>query len=426
MPVAKLFYQNIIWKGVFFLSSFIVTVLIARHFQASVSGQLFYLVNLYAFIILVLSLSLESAMGYFIARNEISLTRVINFCFAWTLLIAFGIIAFALLKNKMVFTKTDALAFAFICGNLLSGYGSAIAYAKRNFFLPNIINTAINIFLIFLLVFMEAMRPQIINDDTFMVIFFSIALLQGIITLLTLNLLYIKSWSLSLPTVAEGKKLFRYGLVAFAANIISFLLYRVDYWFVKHYCTADDLGNYIQVSKLAQVFFILPGMLAGAVFPLTAGGQQRGVISILASVSRVIFVLYLFCCGVLAATGYWLFPFIFGHTFQGMYLPFLFLVPGIVALSTLYTLTAYFAGKNKISVNIKGALAGLACIISGDLLLIPLYGINAAAMVSSMGYIVYHIYVLHAFTKEYGQPAISFFNFSLSDIQKIKRSIFKK
>ena len=426
MPVAKLFYQNIIWKGVFFLSSFIVNVLIARHFQASISGQLFYLVNLYAFVILVLSLSLESAMGYFIARNEISLTRVINFCVTWTLLVAIGIFAFVMLKNKMVFSRADALAFAFICGNLLSGYGTAIAYAKRNFFLPNIINTAINILLIFLLVSMEAMRTQIINDDTFIVIFFSVALLQGITTLLALSLLYAKSWSLSLPTAAECKKLFRYGLVAFAANIISFLLYRVDYWFVKQYCPAADLGNYIQVSKLAQVFFILPGILAGTIFPLTAGGQQPGVNNILASISRVIFVLYIVCCAILAATGYWLFPWIFGSTFQGMYIPFLFLVPGIVALSTLYTLTAYFAGKNKISVNVKGALAGLACIILGDLLLIPRYGINAAALMSSVGYIVYHIYVLHAFTKEYGQPAISFFNFSLSDIQKIKRSIFKK
>ena len=300
-----------------------------------------------------------------------------------------------------------------------------MAYAKRNFFLPNIINIIINLVLIGILLLMQFSQIKIADDNTFIIIFFSSMLLQGLIAVLALGIKYIRHWRPIFPTTIELRKLFRFGLTAFSANIISFLLYRIDYWFVKEYCDAADLGNYIQVSKLAQVFFILPGILAGTVFPLTAGGQRQNVNELLATISRLIFIFYIFCCGILAVTGYWLFPLLFGESFQNMYVPFLLLIPGILALSTLYTLTAYNAGKNKISTNIKGASIALAFIIVTDLVFIPLYGINGAAMISSIGYIIYHIYVLTAFTKEYGSSAISFFNFKLSDIQKIRNSIFK-
>ena len=109
-----------------------------------------------------------------------------------------------------------------------------------------------------------------------------------------------------------------------------------------------------------------------------------------------------------------------------MYIPFLLLIPGILALSTLYTLTAYYAGKNKISVNIKGALIAMVFIVLTDIYLIPAYGINAAAIISSIGYMIYHIYVLATFTRENDTAAISFFNFKASDIQRIKKSILNK
>lgn len=426
MPIAKLFYRNILWKGLFFLSAFILNVLIARHYRASVSGEIFYLINLYAFIILIAGISLESSMAYYVSKNEISTIKLINFSLVWVLVIAAGLFLYMLSIKNFYTNRINILGAAFISGNLLSNYCAAIAYAKRNFFLPNIINIGINISLIGILFLIKFFKPAIISDNTFIMIFFCSFLLQGLVSVVALGITYAKNWRLTFPTNQELKKLFRFGLIAFAANIISFLLYRIDYWFVKEYCNASDLGNYIQVSKIAQVFFILPGILAGTVFPLTAGGQRQYVNDMLATISRLIFMFYIFCCGILALTGYWLFPALFGESFKNMYVPFLLLIPGILALSTLYTLTAYYAGKNKISINIKGASIALAFMIIADLFFIPKYGIIAAAIVSSMSYLLYHIYVLYTFITEYKTSAISFFNFNLSDIQKIRNSIFNK
>jgi len=57
----------------------------------------------------------------------------------------------------------------------------------------------------------------------------------------------------------------------------------------------------------------------------------------------------------------------------------------------------------------RGSLIGLLVIVGGDWLLIPRYGIAAAALVSSAGYISYLAYLLYCFKKEYKVPASNFF-----------------
>ena len=109
-----------------------------------------------------------------------------------------------------------------------------------------------------------------------------------------------------------------------------------------------------------------------------------------------------------------------------MYTSFLFLIPGILSLSMLFTLTAFYAGKNQIGVNIKGALIALCVVITGDFLLIPAYGINAASFVSSVGYFIYLIVVLHLFVKEYQVSLSVFFVIRKSDFISIWHNIVQK
>ena len=164
----------------------------------------------------------------------------------------------------------------------------------------------------------------------------------------------------------------------------------------------------------------MPTILAGAVFPMTAGGQKSGINHLLTLLSRSIFFLYLVVCIILGLVGQWLFPFVFGESFSQMYQPFLLLMPGILSLSGLFTLTAYFAGKNKIRINIIGSVYALIIILIGDIIFIPHYGINAAALISSIGYMVYQGYIIIMFKKEFQTTLSQLFIIKSSDIKKIK------
>ncbi|MEP6595381.1 MAG: hypothetical protein ABJA71_05515 [Ginsengibacter sp.] len=426
MPVAGIFYRSLLWRGLFFISAFILNVLFARHFMASVSGEIFYLISIYSFLILIMSLSLESSMGYHVSRNEISVTKLINFCMVWAIAIAIFVFLFAeIFRNGKSLTAFTFITVSFISGNVLSNYIAGIFYAKRNYLLPNIIISGINLILILLLVTSDVFHKNIITDENYILVFFGSFIVQAVALVLSMMIKYKVKWSLIFPSAIELRKLFRFGFIALTANVLFFLLCRIDYWFVKINCSSAELGNYIQVSKLGQIFFIIPSVLSSVVFPLVASQRDEDMSVKFIMLQRILFVLYAACCVVLILTGNWLFPWVFGRSFTQMYQPFLFLVPGILSLPGLYIFTAHYSGKNKIIINIKGTSLALIVVFFSDMFLIPIYGILAAAGISSAGYIIYQLYVLHKFKKQFNRPIRDFFLVKASDIKFMRQSLLK-
>ena len=431
MQAGRTLLQSILWRGLYYVTAFIINILIARHFQASVSGTIYYISSIYALVLLFSSLSLESGIIYFAAKDEIKASKLFSFSIVWSLFI--GLITFIIVylffeDSYQGISRTLLIvsSVSFICGNLFTTYCSGLFYAKNNFIVPNCINIVITVCLIIVLPFNGTSIIPAINNDNYFYIYFCSFFVQGICMAVAAKIKYVKSSLLHFISMTEFRLLFRYCAMAFASNIITFLLYRIDYFFVEKYCTADQLGNYIQVSKLGHLFFILPTILASAVFPITASGGKTPIIKILTLLSRLIFTLYLLACLFLVLTGKWLFPYLFGETFIDMYQPFLFLVPGILALSGIFTITAYFAGKNRIRFNIIGSTVALIVIFIGDIIFIRVYGINAAAWVSSIGYIVYQVYVLVIINKEFKTTISDFFVFRISDLHNIKNYILNK
>ena len=425
MNIQKLLYQNIFWRGLFFGSAFLLNVLIARHFDAAITGWIYYLFTFFSFFTLIGSVSFEAGLIYFGSKGEISVQKMAGFSILWTLFISLLVVSAYLLM--MVFGEEIPsikfqYALLFICGNIFLSFVTSLFYAKQNYVTSNVTAIIVNVLLMILLMCIK--ENSFLNNDTFIYIYFGSFLVTAIILVFQL-VQFLPDFSFELISRKEVAKIFRYSSLAFFSNIVFFLLYKIDYWFVNRYCSLEELGNYIQISKLAQLFFILPGILAASLFPLIAGNHIKKAEEYLKTISRTIFFTYLLACLFLALVGKWLFPFIFGEGFTGMYKPFLVLIPGILALSTLYTLTAYFSGINKVSVNLKGSVLAIIFIVGGDAILIPKYGIVAAAAVSSFGYIVYHIYVLYTFNRIHKCGVIDFFYFKSGDFKTLKNSILK-
>jgi O-antigen/teichoic acid export membrane protein len=427
MRLQKLIYQGIVWRGLYYASVFIINIVIARVYRAEFSGVFNYLLNNLSFLLLVTSVSLESSLAYFSSRQEISPHKLTGIAVLTSFFSAFVSAAliwlFVTRENKEIEPGFFIISFVYGLGVVFTSYFSSLFYSVQRVVFPNIILVVVN-FAVLLVgwYYLELSPDRDSQRNLFLKLYLASFLVQGLILAFAWGFGQHGKKDMALPSAYEMKKLFNYAFAALLANIIFFLVYRVDYWFVKTFCDDVALGNYIQVSKLGQIFLLLPSIVATAVFTRTAGGNQE-IVSVIEIISRWLLVLYALIVVAVALTGYWLFPAVYGPTFNQMYLPFLLLSPGILSLSTLSLLTAFYAGKNKLGVNIRGSMIALIVIVAGSFIFIPKYGINAAALVSSIGYICFQLYVLRQFKKEYHPNVLDFFIPKLSDWDRVKQFI---
>ena len=154
------------------------------------------------------------------------------------------LVVFYFLNNTFIDGATLQNAFCFITGLLLITYTSNLFYADKNFIFPNLILSVFNIAFVLFIWLHKALQQTIIS------VYFFIFLLEGLMIALA-YIIVNQCWrTFALPNLVNGKKFFHYSLTVLLFNVLLFLVYRVDYYFVRYSAvsTPADLGNYIQAS----------------------------------------------------------------------------------------------------------------------------------------------------------------------------------
>ena len=196
----------------------------------------------------------------------------------------------------------------------------------------------------------------------------------------------------------DWKKFFSYSFVVFITNIIQFLAYRVDYWLVAFYKGHEALGLYSLAVRLSQLFWILPLLFAGIIFPQTADNKiinyELRVITLVRITVAILFSGELVALAVAKPV----IPFLFGKPYDGSVAPFIYLLPGIFLFGINILLAAYYAGKKQLHVNFIGSTMCFLVVLVLDLVLIPRFGIDGAAVASSIAYSASGLYFIWRFT----------------------------
>lgn len=422
MSFNKLLTQSITWRGFYFLSVLLVNVFLSRYLQASSTGNLYFITIIFSFMQVLLSMGVEPGTTYFASSKIIERNKLFAVNGVWAFTAA--IIMVALIR---IFFLVDAsmpqqmllpyciYGFCFVSGMCLMNFTTALYYTQENYFLPNFIWSIVN--LIFILFIPQKGTKNTETDaQQTIYMFFATYLVAGLITYLSFFIRNYDKGAITLPSKEHLSKFFRYALTAVTANVIFFLVYRIDYLFVNKYCQPQDLGNYIQVSKLGQMMIIVPQIIASVVFPRTASGDTRMEMNAtIMMIARLFSQLYLIIFIVVLLLGNLIFVSVFGETFNNMQWPMLLVLPGIFALSVLAMLAAYFSGKGNLKVNLRGAALALVVMITGDFIFVPKYGILAAAAVSTVSYCVNLAFSFSQFYKDYSVHFTEFFKWKKSD-----------
>ena len=180
----------------------------------------------------------------------------------------------------------------------------------------------------------------------------------------------------------------RFGTQGQLSNLIQLLNYRLDSYLVLLLIDASGVGLYaVGVSLSEGMWFIANSVAVVLLTNLTAGDASYA--SRMAPVA---------CRNTLLVTGLAalaggaispvVIPLLFGDAFDGAVLPFLWLLPGTVALAGTKILAAYVFSRGKPLINAAIALVALAVTIGADLILIPIFGVPGAAAGASLAYVV--------------------------------------
>jgi O-antigen/teichoic acid export membrane protein len=425
MNFKKLLAQSLLWRSLYFASMLLVNVFLSRFLKAAGTGNLYYLSNIFSFVQLVVGLSLEAGITYYVSGKTIAANKLFWFSVLWSFLVAAFVLAGFFyyqyyLQHAPLVTAMEYCFFAvcYITGVLLTGYCSSLFYAQGNYIISNVLLVILNIAFVCTLVFKTHGQYGYGMHATLRA-YFLVFFLQGIAVVLAFAVTN-KSWKeFSFPSLPQCRQLLAYSVTALSGNIIFFLVYRVDYLFVHANtaaCSDTDLGNYIQVSKMGQLLLIVPQIIASVIFPGTASGSGREELNTsLMIISRLLSQLFLGITIFTLLFGRWLFVFVFGPTFNRMQVPFLIELPGILCLSVLALLSAYFGGKGNLRVTVVGAAFALAAVVVGDYFAVPVYGIIGAAFISTVGYFINMLYSLLQFYKDYSLSWGDFFKWRKQD-----------
>lgn len=430
MQFQQLLRQGIVWRGLYFITMFVLNVVISRLFKADISGWLNYLMTIFLLVALVVNLNVESGIAYYVASKLIPRQTVVSFTIIASLIlllvVTVGMIVYANFFQDTHLTIINFIVFgvSIIVGTHLLNVFVALFQAEENFVTGNIAAACVNMVLVFVLLichYFGVAKNNLLN------IYCLSFLTQGIVAAVAYFIKLKPIQQFQLPNKEQLQLLLRYALLALIGNVVFFFVYRVDYLFVNKYSLPADLGNYIQASKMGQLLLVLPQILASVVFPRSANGSNLSFMPRqILIISRLLMQFFLLVIVGSICFGKIIFTNIFGDSFNTMHVAFSWLLPGILALSILAILSAYFSGLNQIKVNVTGALIALIVILIGDILFVKQYGIVGAAIVSSIGYTVNVAYSFYHFFKQNGLAVNALFSFEKADYYWLKLLLTNK
>jgi O-antigen/teichoic acid export membrane protein len=190
------------------------------------------------------------------------------------------------------------------------------------------------------------------------------------------------------PTV---RLLLAYGLPYAAYSIVQNFSNRFDYILLRVFGSADTVGVYSVAVGQGELLWILPTAIGFVLFPrgasLVRGDPDRASVET-AMMLRWSVLLTAFGAVVLALFAGPLTRIVYGDAFAAAATPLRILLVGIVASSFLQVLSSLLLGLGRLRLLIQTTSFGFAINLSLNIVLIPRFGMNGAAVSSAVSYSV--------------------------------------
>jgi len=197
--------------------------------------------------------------------------------------------------------------------------------------------------------------------------------------------------------LSDVKSVVQISFFVYLGAVMQFFNYRLDAYFVEFYLGSADLGLYVTAVRIAETIWILSASMSSAIVATAAAGNPKArdasfKLAILGLLIGAVAAIGLWGIGKLAIIA------LFSEKFARAAEPLMMLLPGAVILGIANVLGPYLASVGRPDVNLYNAFVSMLVTVVLDVVLIPQFGINGAAMASSAAYIVFAALTLTSFS----------------------------
>lgn len=386
------------------ISSFLVGIFIVQILGPTGKGVLGLISFNIELLVLILGLSLGSAITYFISNKKIKPEKVLSisaFLLASALVVAlvayFTIDAFgySLIVYSPEFLSPTVVLYFFLTFFFQVFKLMAIAflqgYQKIKWINVNTLIIALVNFMAITPLFLYLFTNDQLQQTEHFTLVIQLLILSNLITispLIYFVLRTIRKENLRIVRFSikdDFKPMIRFALIGHLSNVINFFNYRIDIWFISYFFfeAFDLLSFYLIAVTLSQIIWQIPTAINLVYFPRLC---ENPSISTTIRITRLNTLLTSICIIIGLILAPILIPELYGAEFGASVLPFQLLLIGIFFGSLSKTMASFIFAKGRVTVNLIGTIVGLLVTLILDYLLIPKFGIVGASWATNVTY----------------------------------------
>lgn len=423
MAYKKNIFNNLLNEIFKIFISFFSSVIVARGLGTDNFGK-------YTFIFLIFNLignyghfGIINATSYFYKRKKYDKNEVIKtnslyaFCNG---IIIFGI--FLILKFVGVF---EEFSYLVIFNGFLFIFFSYISLIMRLIYISeeNIIKSNKFIFTGNLISFILLFFTYISNKMTAEIVFF----IKGFIVFIPV-ILMLKDTKLNFRIKFNGRLLIdelKYGIILYLAALFIFLNYRLDQFMIKIILNTAELGIYSIGVNLAELLFLIPNSittaLSGKLYNINENDYESQKKHVVITAKFAFYISLILSLIAIFLTP--LISILYGQEYNRAMMIIIILVFGIVFATIGKVLYVYYITKGEPLIHLIITFVAFLTNFILNIFLIPKFGINGAALASTISYFIYGVVYLLVFKIKENISILKFFIIEKDEIKNIKNLI---
>jgi O-antigen/teichoic acid export membrane protein len=424
------FLWNILLMGISFLNNILITHILLPEER----GEYVFFISNATLLNTILSIGLFSSVVYFGSSQKANINRMffsMSLLFLSLVFITFFVVYFGEHFTSFSFLfSSENLLYLIIVNvffTLFSSLLSSILLSQQKINEFNIVQLISPVLMGLLFIIFQFKEGS--YDADYLVKLYTASLFFTL--LVAIYFVFIKHRLVALEwhvlNFNEFKAILAFGLFNFVSDIVQFLNYRIDYWFVKLYVSSEALGIYSFSSILSQLIWVLPSAISTVLFPWVASlGQQHEKKEEIMLIAKIILLICLIG-GLLGIVLLKIFiPIFFSLKYADAVFYYSILIIGTIPYCYSKLYASVIAGMNKISVNFKASLLGFCITLVLNFTLTKYYGAIGASVTSVISYIASTLVIVLFISREWNVSVFKMFWIDRNDIKYLATRLKKK